>query len=649
MRKIILYAKFSPFQMFLLVSFFLFSFNFTNAFEKNCGEIEGIEFTNGDSTQAISSGGSYNLDSLPENFYVNVNFDGRVRSVRYIVKNIDTNQQYSILENFKPFTFPAGNSPWKLGEGNFSVKVKVYKYRFGIGRVCDQETFIFSLSNRECTADAGTLTADESSVSLESLGVMISAKPNGDIHVPTGYSTIYVLTSGEGLVIEQVNADSPSFTVETAGLYTIHTLVYDGNEDSANYLNLGVVEFGTTTGGQVLGIVGDNGLCAALDVTGAPIMVECTADAGTLTADESSVSLESPGVMISAKPNGDIHVPTGYSTIYVLTSGEGLVIEQVNADSPSFIVETAGLYTIHTLVYDGNADSANYLNLGVVEFGTTTGGQVLGIVVDNGLCAALDVTGAPIMVEEEESCDANAGTLKPNNIISCLGGDTSLISAYEYKTPVIPNGYQQLFVLTNAFDLTILEVSTSPEFDVNHVGFYRIHSLVYNPETLDLGIVQFGQTTGFDVNGLLQQGGGEICASLDVQGAVFLVIPSWICSWFNYSYNSRGGNQFSIVDGYINQFENYDAFEDYILKDAEAKIYPNPANDVLNIDLKFFDNEKMSYTIMDLSGRLIQIGSLNEIEKSGNTLNTSQLVDGMYLIKFTSDYRNFVKKIQVKN
>ncbi|MBK6543652.1 MAG: hypothetical protein IPG10_20825 [Flavobacteriales bacterium] len=52
-------------------------------------------------------------------------------------------------------------------------------------------------------------------------------------------------------------------------------------------------------------------------------------------------------------------------------------------------------------------------------------------------------------------------------------------------------------------------------------GLYTIHTW-YDP-TLDLTIVELGVTTGFDVNGLLVQGGGAICASLDVAGAQFNV------------------------------------------------------------------------------------------------------------------------------
>jgi hypothetical protein len=320
------------------------------------------------------------------------------------------------------------------------------------------------------------------------------------------------------------------------------------------------------------------------------------------------------------------------------------VIEQLGA-TPSFDVTEVGDYTIHTLVFD-----ANTLDVNIVVPGQTTGFDVNSLLIQGGgsICAALDVAGAPVTVEGGESCDAYAGTLKPNNLISCLSGGSSTISAYEYNPPIIPEGYQQLFVLTNAFDLTILNVNSSPEFDVDHVGFYRIHSLVYNPTTLDLSIVQIGETTGFDVNGLLQQGGGDICASLDVQGAVFLVLPSWICNWFNNSsYNARGGDPSAEVEGYISQFENYKEFESSILKDNEPRLYPNPVNDILNIDIRLFDDETMSYTISDLGGRLIQSGSVNEITRLGNTIETGRLSSGTYLISFTSDYRNFVKKIQV--
>ncbi|MBL0342786.1 MAG: hypothetical protein IPP71_18985 [Bacteroidetes bacterium] len=77
--------------------------------------------------------------------------------------------------------------------------------------------------------------------------------------------------------------------------------------------------------------------------------------------------------------------------------------------------------------------------------------------------------------------------------------------------------------MTSGSGLVIEQVNATPTFTVTAGGNYTIHTLVYNPATLDLSIVVPGQTTGFDVNGLLVQGGGSICASLDVAGAPIAV------------------------------------------------------------------------------------------------------------------------------
>ncbi|MEL7535140.1 MAG: hypothetical protein AAFN10_27805, partial [Bacteroidota bacterium] len=288
-----------------------------------------------------------------------------------------------------------------------------------------------------CTADAGTLTIDQDPVNFLNGTATVSATPDGNIHVPAGYSQIFVLTSGPNLVIEQVSA-SPNFTVNAAGDYTIHTLVYDANPNSPNFLDLSVVQFGTTTGGDVLALVLANEICASLDVAGAGVHIQaCTADAGTLSIDQNPVILANGSATISATPNGNIVVPVGYSQIFVLTSGTGLVIEQVSA-TPSFTVNTAGSYTIHTLVYDADPNSANFLDLSVVQFGTTTGVDVLNLVTANGLCASLDVAGAPVHVN---NCTADAGTLTIDQNPVVLANGSATISATPNGNIVVPVGY----------------------------------------------------------------------------------------------------------------------------------------------------------------------------------------------------------------
>ncbi|MGC6431750.1 MAG: hypothetical protein ACON5F_11970, partial [Jejuia sp.] len=128
---------------------------------------------------------------------------------------------------------------------------------------------------------------------------------------------------GESLLIKGVNAE-PVFDITAPGMYTIHTLVYDGREGSANFLDLSVVG-PETTGVDVLNIVIENGLCASLDVAGAPVYVEaCTADAGTLHATADKVTLVGDSVEISATPGDMPTVPEYYSKIFVLTMGDNL-------------------------------------------------------------------------------------------------------------------------------------------------------------------------------------------------------------------------------------------------------------------------------------------------------------------------------------
>ena len=119
---------------------------------------------------------------------------------------------------------------------------------------------------QNCTAKAGTLVAANSSVCSSTMTtVTLTATENGGRVVPAGFQVRYVLTKGAGLVIQQTGT-APSFTVpaQQAGIYTIHTLVYDPAT-----LDLSVVVPGTTTGADVLNLIQSRKLCADLDVTGA--------------------------------------------------------------------------------------------------------------------------------------------------------------------------------------------------------------------------------------------------------------------------------------------------------------------------------------------------------------------------------------------
>ncbi|MEM8567888.1 MAG: hypothetical protein AAGF85_15605 [Bacteroidota bacterium] len=186
------------------------------------------------------------------------------------------------------------------------------------------------------------------------------------------------------------------------------------------------------------------------------------------------------------------------------------------AATPEFTVQEAGDYRIHTLVYDPET-----LDLSIVEFGVTTGFDVNGLLQQGGgdICAALDVAGAAFDVEGCP-CEAETGTLKTFND-PCLENGEALIDFETFTAPVIPDNYELIYVLTSGNDLIIEQASTESAFMVNNPGRFTAHTLVYNPATLDLSEIEFGVTSAFAVNSLLIQGGGELCAALDLAGLAY--------------------------------------------------------------------------------------------------------------------------------
>ena len=116
------------------------------------------------------------------------------------------------------------------------------------------------------------------------------------------------------------------------------------------------------------------------------------------------------------------------------------------------------------------------------------------------------------------ACSADAGTLNGFKPSDCLQEGGTAIGGIPTGDAVVPAGFSVIYVLTRGEGLVIEQVRAFPIFDVTATGAYTVHTLVYDPATLDLSIVEFGVTTGFDVNALLIQGGGSICASLDVAG-----------------------------------------------------------------------------------------------------------------------------------
>ncbi|TNF26020.1 MAG: hypothetical protein EP314_06245, partial [Bacteroidetes bacterium] len=170
------------------------------------------------------------------------------------------------------------------------------------------------------------------------------------------------------------------------------------------------------------------------------------------------------------------------------------------------------------------------------------------------------------------NCEADAGTLTADASPVCLDQGSASISATEATAPNVPNGFEVLYVLTQGTSLLIVDAGATPNFTVNAAGDYTIHTLVYDPLTVNPALLPPG-TTGFDVNALLVQGGGTICGALDVAGAPITVEECIV-----------GVNEASLEGG--------------------LSIYPNPSNGMFTLEARGFETDAQ-IVILDVSGRKV--------------------------------------------
>ncbi|MBO6607093.1 T9SS type A sorting domain-containing protein [Psychroserpens sp.] len=133
-----------------------------------------------------------------------------------------------------------------------------------------------------------------------------------------------------------------------------------------------------------------------------------------------------------------------------------------------------------------------------------------------------------LTVSCEVACLADAGTLTAVEDTVNLDQGLAALSAIPDGNANEPAGFATVFVLTSGPGLAIVDAGATPDFVVDAEGLYTIHTLVYDPNTLDpLSLPLDGSVSGFDVLDLIN--GQGLCASLDAAGAPINVIEPSTC------------------------------------------------------------------------------------------------------------------------
>ncbi|MEM8906847.1 MAG: T9SS type A sorting domain-containing protein, partial [Bacteroidota bacterium] len=354
---------------------------------------------------------------------------------------------------------------------------------------------------------------------------------------------------------------------------------------------------------------------------------DCLANAGTLSISANPVSLVGGQATVMATANGDLVLPPNYELIYVLTSGEDIVI-RLFASLPMFMVNEPGLYTLHTLVAELNDISApQYFEASGIIVGQTTGGEVLTMIEEQGVCADFDLLGAPVEVLPEQGCTADAGLLFANEVEVALQLFT-IVSASHVVAPTVPLTYELTYLLVNAADGVLLQTGENPVFVVGEVGDYLLLTLVAetsNPNDanyFEVNTIVLGETT-ID----------ELAAALD---------PSGQCLAFDGI-----GAQVRVVDptdaANLREAPVTTATPTGAASPIEWQLYPNPTSAMLHVQFGHFPfaEETMQLFISNLQGQIIQQQLVNwQDEQTIIRLSVEALPSGWYqLVTQQGEYR----------
>lgn len=85
-----------------------------------------------------------------------------------------------------------------------------------------------------------------------------------------------------------------------------------------------------------------------------------------------------------------------------------------------------------------------------------------------------------------------------------------------------------------------------------------------------------------------------------------------------------------------------------VLEDVEVAIYPNPANDMLTIDLTSENPQELNVSMTTLEGKEIMVREVDLFGHSTLPLNVSHLPSGFYLVKIFTNDGMLVKKVTIQ-
>ena len=338
--------------------------------------------------------------------------------------------------------------------------------------------------------------------------------------------------------------------------------------------------------------------------------------------------------------NGDFTGPTNFTTTAtspLLVSDSSQVIESLNPISLS-VGSYSGNITVYSMgdtLGSGNFDDNIYLrNFEITNDVYSLDGlgihppdyEAVGSLGSNSWTSASDglVCATLYPIKQQEVINSVRAYLQSSTvaqsevilyILDSLSFTNGLFSnsifvseLYTVTAQDISNGYIEIPVANNTGWDPLTNSSTWENLTLPVGSYYAALELYSGGNTYDIRIL--------DDNTVAQ--------------------PGWSSAiWFPGDQAYTNGNAFAIRMIFGN---NVNVFENQM---NSIELFPNPANNLININLK--NNIFSNYEVLDISGKVLLSDSfLNETQ-----INSSNLKNGIYIIRVGNDFKNFSKRITI--
>jgi hypothetical protein len=338
--------------------------------------------------------------------------------------------------------------------------------------------------------------------------------------------------------------------------------------------------------------------------------------------------------------NGDFTGPTNFTTSAtspLLVSDSSQVVESLNPISLS-VGSYSGTITVYSMgdtLGSGNFDDNIYLrNFEVTNDVYSLDGlgihppdyEAVGSLGSNSWTSASDglVCATLYPIKQQEVINSVRAYLQSSSvaqsevilyILDSLSFTNGLFSnsifvseLYTVTAQDISNGYIEIPVANNTGWDPLTNSSTWENLTLPVGNYYAALELYSGGNTYDIRIL--------DDNTVAQ--------------------PGWSSAiWFPGDQAYTNGNAFAIRMIFGN---NVNVHENQM---SSLELFPNPANNIININLK--NNISSNYEILDISGKVLLSDSfLNETQ-----INSSDLKNGIYIIRVVNDFKSFSKRITI--